>query len=245
MEQNINIAEILKDKPKGTKLYSPLYGDVFLQYIGEMFIIVKYYGITDKFYYNGKLYSYDESEPLLFPSKEMRDWNKFAWKKGDVLSCGVDHLCIFEKWNNDHYTEFDAKFVTPNYSSAILKTEDWTKVTNEVIIKQYISNIEEFKGGKLNLSTLEIQKQPEFKGGDVEKKQIVDLPKKCKFKPMDWCLMRFRHRVWHLCQFAFISKSLLDSPVAIGGNIYDECIPYNEDTKHLLGTTDEWKGSEG
>ena len=26
---------------------------------------------------------------------------------------------------------------------------------------------------------------------------------------------------------------------------YKRCIPYNEDTKHLLGTTDEWKGGEG
>ena len=35
----------------------------------------------------------------------------------------------------------------------------------------------------------------------------------------------------------------------IAGNIYNVvfskyCIPYNEETKHLLGTTDEWKGDE-
>nr|DAU08174.1 MAG TPA: hypothetical protein [Caudoviricetes sp.] len=35
------------------------------------------------------------------------------------------------------------------------------------------------------------------------------------------------------------------SLAAVGGCAYDECIPYNDQTKHLLGTTDEWKGGEG
>ena len=29
----------------------------------------------------------------------------------------------------------------------------------------------------------------------------------------------------------------------VGG--YSCCIPYNEETAHLVGTTDEWKGGEG
>ena len=98
----------------------------------------------------------------------MRDWNKLTWKRGDILSCGVDNLCIFEKWANKEYTEFYTKFVTPNYSGNTFKTEKWSKETNEIVIKQYISNIEKFKGGKLNLTTLEIEKaQPEFKDGDI------------------------------------------------------------------------------
>lgn len=168
MEKNINIAKILKNVPIGTKLYSPLFGDVFLKYIGEIFITVRHHGKTASFYHNSRLYDYEGTEPMLFPSKEMRDWSKFAWKKGDVLSCGVDNLCIFEKWANGEYTEFYAKFVTPNYSGNTFKTEKWSKDTNEAVIKQYISNIEEFKGGKLNLTTLEIEKtQPEFKDGDI------------------------------------------------------------------------------
>ena len=34
METEINIVEILKDKPVNTKLYSPLYGDVYFSHIG-------------------------------------------------------------------------------------------------------------------------------------------------------------------------------------------------------------------
>ena len=163
METKINIAEILKNVPIGTKLHSPLFGDVFLKYIGEIFITVKHHGKTANFYHNSRLYNYEGTEPMLFPSKKIRDWSKVTWKKGDVLSCGVDNLCIFEKWANKEYTEFYAKFVTPNYSGNTFKTEKWSKETNEAVIKQYISNIEKFKGGKLNLATLEIEKQPEFK----------------------------------------------------------------------------------
>lgn len=171
MEKKINIAKILKNVPIGTKLYSPLFGDVFLKYIkyiGEIFITVRHHGIIANFYYNGRLYDYEGTEPMLYPSREMHDWSKFTWKKGDTLSCGVDNLCIFKKWTNKEYTEFYAKFVTPNYNGNTFKTEEWSKETNEAVIKQYISNIEEFKGGKLNLTTLEIEKsQPEFKDGDI------------------------------------------------------------------------------
>lgn len=167
MEKNINIVEILKDKPVNTKLYSLIFGDVYLSFICADFVIVKHHGTSADYQLNAKLYDYDEAEPSLFPSKEMRDWSKFAWKKGDVLSCGVDNLCIFEKWDNEDYTEFKAIFATPNYSGATFKTEKWSKETNEAVIKQYISNIEKFKGGKLNLATLEIEKQPEFKDGDI------------------------------------------------------------------------------
>lgn len=178
METKINIAEILKNKPQGTKLYNLLYNiNVELDTIvntGTKIIVwcTDKFGNTDvchRFYSEfGTIEGYPDGLQILLPFKNMRDWEKFAWKRGDALSCGVDNLCIFEKWANKEYTEFYAKFVTPNYSGNTFKTEKWSKETNEAVIKQYISNIEEFKGGKLNLTTLEIEKtQPEFKDGDV------------------------------------------------------------------------------
>lgn len=186
METKINIAGILKNKPQGTKLYNLLYNiNVEFDTIvttGTKTIVwcTDKFGNTDvchRFYSEfGTIEGYPDGLQILFPSKEMRNWSKFAWKRGDALSCGVDNLCIFEKWANEEYTEFYAKFVTPNYSGNTFKTEKWSKETNEAVIKQYISNIEEFKGGKLNLTTLEIEKtQPEFKDGDIV---AVDLNRK-------------------------------------------------------------------
>lgn len=168
MEEKINIAAILKNKPKGIRLYSPIFGECTFCCVREDTndICVKKHNGVEEFFDSKGLY-YNTGEVMLFPSKEMRDWSKLDWKKGDALSCGVDNLCIFEKWANKEYTEFYAKFVTPNYSGNTFKTEKWSKETNETVIKQYISNIEEFKGGKLNLQTLEIQKKSEFKDGDI------------------------------------------------------------------------------
>lgn len=112
METKINVAAILKDKPKGTKLYSLTYGDCFYQeYTGD-------FGIECQSQ-NGVQFNLDEygkycidGECILFPSKSMHDWRKFTWKKGDVLAGAFGVLCIFEKWANADYTKFDSKFVT-------------------------------------------------------------------------------------------------------------------------------------
>lgn len=172
MNETTNIPAILRGKPQGTKLHDLARGiNVYLDNIADDCNEVHCFekkGLQMHYYSSkGTLVGFEDGMVILVPSETMRDWSKFAWKKGDVLSCGVDNLCIFEKWANEEYTEFYAKFVTPNYSGNTFKTEKWSKETNEAVIKQYISNIEEFKGGKLNLTTLEIEKQPEFKDGDI------------------------------------------------------------------------------
>lgn len=85
----------------------------------------------------------------------------------------------------------------------------------------------------------------EGKRWNPDTKLFEDLPKKCEFKSMDWCLMRDKKETWKLCQFSFFDDGDYEAPYnAVGGNWFDECIPYNEETKHLLGTTDEWKGGK-
>jgi hypothetical protein len=80
-----NIADILKDCPKGTKLYSPIFGEVELEKALSTSILVKgKSGLMADFYVDGKYHS--NGECMLFPSKENSDWNKFSpFKEGDVL----------------------------------------------------------------------------------------------------------------------------------------------------------------
>ena len=172
METKINIATILKDKPKNTKLYSPLFGYVYFLGVEDGIIKVTYQERLVIFFGDGRYYNYPESEPLLFPSKEMRDWSKFARKKGDALIKTTSEYCvgIFDKWTSDDYSTFSAKYInlglSDNFScSYTCKTEEWEKMENS---KNYISEIERVMNGKLNLKTLEIEKaQPEFKDGDI------------------------------------------------------------------------------
>lgn len=107
MEQKLNITEILKNKALGTKLWSSLFGDVYFNSASANLVMVSHHKALAKFWCNAKLYDYDEAEPTLFPSKEMRNWSKFAWKKGDLLinSCGFQ--CIFKEWSSDDYTKFN------------------------------------------------------------------------------------------------------------------------------------------
>lgn len=79
----MNIAEILKDCPKGTKLYSSLYGEVELVKVkdNDIYPIVvsclEFENYIMKFDKDGKNMT-AHKEPTLFPSKTQRDWNKFG-----------------------------------------------------------------------------------------------------------------------------------------------------------------------
>lgn len=170
METKINIAEILKDKLENTKLYSTLFGDVYFYYVGNDLIKVKHHGGRIAILFdNGRYYNYPESELSLFPSKEMRDWSKFAWKKGDVLinSCGFQ--CIFKEWASDDYTKFNGCYSCSRDGYEDVSNAETAKFAklDHNIAYGYVREIERKLGGKLNRETLEIEKtQPEFKDGD-------------------------------------------------------------------------------
>lgn len=311
MEEMINIAKILKNKPKGTRLYSPIFGECAFSLVREETddICVKKHNGEKAFFDSKGLYN-ALGECLLFPSREMRDWSKFAWKKGDVLISDCGFVCIFKEWASDDYTKFNGCYFDgmPN-----AKTDKYSKLDNNTAYG-YIREIERKLGGKLNLETLEIEKsQPEFKDGDIlacisskgciyififrcfsanlvsyyinkdtydnlffangfiqsneyniryateeekqqlfdalakegkawdaEKKQIVDLKPKVELKPFDKVLVRncYTQR-WRVNFFSSITK---EGCYICASGSWNECIPYNEETAKLIGTTDNWEG---
>ena len=108
----------------------------------------------------------------------MRDWSKFAWKKGDVLVSRDKNMhLIFEKFTDDTYTIFAGKHCYEkdfrneyNYERRFdsFMTEYFTLETDDADVQTYIRTIENKLGGKLNLETLEIDKhQLEFNDGDI------------------------------------------------------------------------------
>ena len=317
MEEKINIAEILKDKPKGIRLYSPIFGECSFSFVREETndICVKKHNGVKEFFDSKGLY-YNTGEVMLFPSKEMRDWEKFSWKRGDVLIGDCGFVCIFKEWASDDYTRFNGCYFDgmPNVQTAkYIKLDDNTAYG-------YIRELEKRCFGVLNIKTLKIEK-PEFKDGDVlfvkcndsafieifnyfkndelydhaslcttqkmidirgkypifkddiveirlatdsekkqlfealakkgkvwnsEKKQVVDL--KIKWitpKPFDRVITRNAYDdIWTANIFSHMNSC--GEYVTIGcASGYHYCLPYNDETAHLLGTTDEWKGGEG
>lgn len=170
METKINVAKILKDKPKGTKLYSSACGKCELKEADDKSFKVSFHSLKSGFMIggegtfdkNGNLY--DDGECVVFPSKEMRDWSKFAWKRGDVLISDCGFVCIFKEWASDDYTRFNGCYFDgmPN-----AETAKYSKLDNNTAYG-YIREIENRCGGKLNLETLRIEKS-EFKDGDIIK----------------------------------------------------------------------------
>ena len=176
MEEKINIAEILKDKKNGLRLYSPIFGECTFCCVREDTndICVKKHNGVKEFFDSKGLYSI-LGEVMIFPSKEMRNWEKFSWKRGDVLVSNDGKIeVIFEKFNSDTYQSFTGKHQLDSldenlyyqdggvYPTAIFNIE------TEDAAQTYIKTIEEKLDGKLNLESLEIEKaHPEFKDGDI------------------------------------------------------------------------------
>ena len=92
MENKINIAELLKDCPKGTKLYSPLCGECEFRGVYRRnreicieIIVNKEIIFCNKY---GCYFYGINGEVIIFPSKENRDWSKFQrpFKDGDIVA---------------------------------------------------------------------------------------------------------------------------------------------------------------
>lgn len=155
MNENINLTKILKDCPKGTKLYSTIFGEVEFIECDDLYQIVvakegRYYYFTSQGAFIFERIKYHMGECVLFPSKDQRDWAKFSapWYKK-------------EKFDPNTLKPFDRVLVRDH------NDETWS----------------------------------------------------CNF------FSRIREGVVY--KFMTITSS------------YKQCIPYNDDTKHLLGTTDE------
>ena len=116
MNENINLIEILKDAPKGTKLYSPICGECKYVGFGGCKTIVVQSSKENIIYFTkeGKYYAFEESaECLLFPSKDNRDWSTFKapWKHKHfepyqkvLVASGSSEI-----WEPDIYGYYDDK----------------------------------------------------------------------------------------------------------------------------------------
>ena len=97
MNENLNLVEILKDCPKGTKLYSTVYGEVEFDCINKGEDSVKFIksdGYRGSVTAQGLVLSCYDGECILFPSREQRDWSKFKVKKPKF---DPKTLCPFDK----------------------------------------------------------------------------------------------------------------------------------------------------
>lgn len=175
----LDLFDILSKKEEGTRLYSPICGDLLLHNVSLNGVFCKQPGVkTEKnfvFMSDGHLKNYgewaDRGECLLFPNKEMRDWEKYCWKRGDVvINVGGGITAIFDGWENDSFTKFNTVYSYEAQDSSynedvIYNTADFRK-ENDGGRARFIANLEKEFNGKFNPDTLEVEEKSMFKNGD-------------------------------------------------------------------------------
>lgn len=213
--KNLNLTEILKDCPEGTKLYSPLYGDVELVKVHHdgrnhpIEIKLRNYEF-DSFTKDGRIFAKYNGECLLFPSKEQRDWSKFnaPWYKKDKLiepKFKVGDRIRHKETNKDDVYEI-SKVYDDSYGIA----------------------------GFTWMIYMKYQDQYELIPNKFDPKT---------FQPFDRVLVRRGSENYDVWFPDFVS----DPPDNTNNKTLCMCImediamviPYNEDTKHLVGTNEE------
>lgn len=239
MENKINIAEILRDMPKGTKLYSPLFGKCELVGVntdeyGDFIRVESFFqdGCVKKesrtFSSDGSYFGwYPNAECLLFPSAKMRDWSKFFMRGDVVLNEHSGLVAIFAGWVDDEFTEFNTTINLCKKNNFWGKeketcpTECFSKVADEERA-EFIAAAEKYYDGQYNPETLH-----------VEPVKVIE--PKCSFKPFDKVLVRCGNGIWGATFFSRCDNKSAWAYVGVDCNNWEQCIPY-EGNEHLLGT---------
>lgn len=197
MNENLNLVEILKDCPKGTKLYSSVFGVVELDHVDirdnyPIVIRLKYLDVRKCLTTEGKLFTEYEGECILFPSREERDWSKFNPKKdglvstcefkdGDILS----YQCAFFKNRTIYIYRYRERFNTGYYVALSGDNDKELMIDNKGVWalngynetvrfateeeKQRLFDAIKEHGYKWNSETKTLEKlvKPKFKVGDI------------------------------------------------------------------------------
>lgn len=175
----INIADILKDCPKGTKLYSPICGNCKLLkiYNGLGFDVINDTDDVFNFSYDGR-YNLN-GECCIFPSKEQRDWSKFQrpFNDGDIVFYS-NTIAIFKEWGDETlfrtYCVFYTSVNKSIFSFELDRPLFGKSVRKEIRLATEDEKIKLFdtikaNGYKWNTETKTLEKLiiPKFKVGDI------------------------------------------------------------------------------
>lgn len=202
--EELNLIELLKDSPKGTKLYSPILGECELDEISKENELINVKAETGyyTFYKKGSYYRYF-GECLLFPSKNNRDWTTFK-------------------------TEFK------------IMDHVKSKETGEVFLLINKENAGGFWAKRIPCPVQDPKIYiPMHRFDNHEYEKIFKFDPKL-LEPFSMVLVRNENSViWVASLFSHIDNKEQNPYVTIDGFFRKFCIPYNEETKSLIGTSDE------
>ena len=177
---------------------------------------------------------------------QVPEWTQF--KDGDVLACEVDNGGgNFCKWYSVLKGMIGDDFSRPYITSYVDYNYDSSYRAGELIYDDTANNID-----SIRLATEEekqklikrLQEEDTTKAKDILKRFFgIEEKQECEFEPFQQVLVRDDcKRRWICALFNFYDRRKETSyPFVCIGGTFRYCIPYNDQTKHLLGTTDNWE----
>lgn len=219
-----NLANILKFCPRGTKLYSPIFGEVIFNAVDDVCIDVTAKPDGKKpvpiaFNHDGTLLlNFSNTECVLFPSKNQRNWDKFKIpvKRGDIMMFS-DKSAVFmiNTVEDDRVTTIASVNKDSSFRLDLLVFVDYIPASEDMKKKLFDA----------------IDKAGYTWDGETLKK------KEYQFKPFEKVLVRNGELAkWRCSLYSHFDKEGVYHHTTISG-IYSMCIPF-KGNEHLVGTTD-------
>ena len=181
----MNIAKLLKYCPKGTKLYSTVFGEVKFSeiYPNNMIVVIIKDDFKRMFHKDGSYSEYGEC--VLFPAKDQRDWDEFRLpvKRGDIMMSDGRAFIISDEYANTTIGAYHKYIcgidVMGKFKVSQSNSHQWTNSfyipASEEAKKELFDKMAE-AGYRWNADTLELERtMPKFKEGDVVIDEMGDL----------------------------------------------------------------------
>ena len=246
MKSETNIAEILRGCPKGTRVYSTAFGEARLLTIDDdgkyPIVTIEEDHRPRNFTAQGRIDDDPKAACILFPSDKMRDWDKF-FKRGDIVTDDVyNGKAIFDRWANDNYTSFYATSGN-RYDTEVFRRADLDERA------RFIAELERHHGGTYNPETLKVEAKKDHSLEHNPETLKVEAKKDHSLEPFQKVLARgniFSNNAgkWKATFFSHKIIGAIGPLYECGAGCYKECIPYNDETKQLIGTNRPYNKTE-
>lgn len=181
---------------------------------------------VDELFHKGYRLVLTDIEQQIIEERKKSEWKP---QDGDIIAFGYKAIGIFR---NFEQSGFHSDYVTLSLDNLFFNEDGW-------VFDKLRPATEEEKQRLFDAMA------KEGKRWNAEKKVVEDIPKPYEFKKGEPVLVRiFYDKTWGVGLYDAESNNV-DMPywvyVGYKKSCYSECIPLNERTMHLLGTTEDYR----
>ena len=228
MNENIDLTKILKDCPKGWKFYSSVYGEVeFIEIYNP--VLCKIRPREDEWLGQE---IYNSKHPILFRAN---GFEHRVSSRGEMIK-GCGECTFFPSRDQRDWSKFTAPWYKEEEKLVKPKFKVGDRVRRKGTNKDNVYEITKVYDESYGIAGLSLVIKMEYQ-------DLYELvPNKFDPKtlnPFDRVLVRnYKTTKWRCEHFSHFDGGNYNPYIASCCS-YTFCIPYNDDTKHLVGTTEE------